>query len=292
MVQAWGNGGIVLASVAAFATTLVLGSQEVSSWGWRIPFWFGGALALGVFWLRRNLPETLATAERSAGTRIVWRNMGRHRWALVATILMIGGTQVVTYCWLAGLPAAAKAIFGQSGTVVFGMTTLLSVLVLIFCPVIGVIADRFGLGPTFVWSRLISIPFLFLMMLYARPSESTFALVMLVGAVLLPFALSFIDAVVAAMMPTGVRVTGVGLGFSLGVSLFGGTAPYIMVWLSSKGIFWAFPTYAGTLLLISVLFYFVALKKTGMYIDGYLKGALRPRSSEAGGGVPSLEMKP
>jgi MHS family alpha-ketoglutarate permease-like MFS transporter len=282
LMQVAANGGILIASLVVFVTTLLVGNDGMASWGWRIPFWIGGVLGLGVFWLRRNLPETLPKSE-TRSTFTVWQDVGRHRLALAATIFMVGGTQVIAYCWLSGIPTAAKAVFGQSGGVVFGMTTLLSALVLVLCPVVGRVADYFGLGRSFVWSRLATIPLIFTIMLYTRPSVSTFVVVMLVGASVMPVALAFVNAVVAALMPMGSRVTGVGLGFALGVSLFGGTAPYLFVWLSSKGMFWAFPTYVGGLLLASVLLYLAALRTTGMYLDEYARD--RPETFEQSVGL-------
>ena len=270
LMQVASNAGILLASLAVFLTTLRLGNGEMASWGWRIPFWSGGVLGLGVFWLRRHLPETLPQSEtfNRRGAGAVWQDVGSHRLALLATIFMIGGTQVITYCWLSGLPTAAKAVFGQSGSIVFGMTTLLSAFVLVLCPIVGRVADHFGLGRAFVWSRLISIPLIFTIMLYTRPSVSSFVAVMLIGIILLPVALAFVNALVASLMPMGARVTGVGIGFALGVSLFGGTAPYLFVLLSSKGLFWAFPAYVAALLLASVLLYIAAVKATGIYVAG------------------------
>jgi MFS transporter, MHS family, alpha-ketoglutarate permease len=290
LMQVASNFGILLASSASFATTLALGNHGMSSWGWRIPFWFGGILGLGVFWLRRNLPETLPKNEFSSRrTLVVWQGVGHHALALAATVFMIGGTLVLTYSWLSGLPTAAKAVFGQSGNIVFGMTTLLSALVLVLCPVVGWLADHFGLGRAFVWTRLVSIPLLFVTMLYDQRSVTAFVIVMLVGAILLPLALAFVNALVASLMPMGARVTGVGLGFALGVSLFGGTAPYLFVWLSAKGIFWAFPAYVGAVLLASVLLYLAAVRKTGTYLDVNARERPAARDQSATLSLSSLE---
>jgi MFS transporter, MHS family, alpha-ketoglutarate permease len=293
LMQVASNFGILLASFASFAATLLLGSAGMSNWGWRIPFWVGGILGLGVFWLRRNLPETLPKSDRLSGRRtlVVWQGVGHHALALAATVFMIGGTLVLTYSWLSGLPTAAKAVFGQGGNIVFGMTTLLSALVLVLCPVVGRVADHFGLGRTFVWTRLLSIPLLFTTMLYDQRSVAAFVIVMLVGAILLPLALAFVNALVASLMPMGARVTGVGLGFALGVSLFGGTAPYLFVWLSAKGIFWAFPAYVGAVLLIGVLLYLAAVRTTGTYLDVNARERPEARDQSAALSLSSAEAR-
>jgi MHS family alpha-ketoglutarate permease-like MFS transporter len=276
MMQSATHFGIMLASLVAFVCSLLLGDDGMMSWGWRVPFWIGGFLGLAVFWLRRGLPETLHSEQRDTdrSTRDVWQEVGRHRLALLAIVFIVAGTQVINYGWFSGIPSAARAVFGQSAVVIFGMTTLLSGIVLVLCPVAGHIADHFGIGRTFVWARLASIPLCAVILLYSYPTVGTFALVMLIGAVLLPFALSLFNAIAASLVPMGSRVTAVGLGYSIGVALFGGTASYVVVWLVSKGFLWVFPVYMGLLLLLGVILYLVTIRTTGLYVGSYANASL------------------
>src|SRR6202030_530023 len=50
----------ILGALAAFSVTAVLSTREVQSWGWRIPFIFGLAIAPVGLYLRRTLDETEA----------------------------------------------------------------------------------------------------------------------------------------------------------------------------------------------------------------------------------------
>lgn len=258
--------GILLASLTAFICTLALGDTGMESWGWRIPFFVGGLLGLGVLWLRRSLPETVEreSAEHRS-TRDVLRAVRANPLALLAIIFVVGGTQVINYGWTSGLPSTARAVFGESGTVIFGVTSLLSVAVMLMAPVAGKVADHFGMGRTFVWTRLLSIPFAFVLLMYANPGAVAFALAMAGGAVILPFALSFFNAISASLVPAGHRVTAVGLGYSLGVAVFGGTASYLLVWLGSHDLDWAFPIYIGVLLILGVVTYRASVKRTGIH---------------------------
>ena len=43
---------------------LVMSQDQVQAWGWRIPFFVGGALALSVFWIRRGMDETPSFTRR------------------------------------------------------------------------------------------------------------------------------------------------------------------------------------------------------------------------------------
>src|SRR6202048_1486300 len=48
----------ILGALAAFSVTAVLSKSEVQSWGWRLPFIFGLAIAPVGLYLRRTLDET------------------------------------------------------------------------------------------------------------------------------------------------------------------------------------------------------------------------------------------
>src|SRR6202040_1152891 len=66
------GGAHQLGAVAAFSVTTVLSTQEVQSWGWRLPFIFGLAIAPVGLYLRRTLDETeafQAEAERRSADK-------------------------------------------------------------------------------------------------------------------------------------------------------------------------------------------------------------------------------
>ena len=58
----WANTGsmvgMLLGAGAAAATTGLLSADDVNSWGWRIPFLFGGVIGGIAIFLRRNLPHS------------------------------------------------------------------------------------------------------------------------------------------------------------------------------------------------------------------------------------------
>src|SRR3984893_11078002 len=60
----------ILGALAAFSVTAVLSKSEVQSWGWRLPFIFGLAIAPVGLYLRRTLDETEAFRAEAALRRI------------------------------------------------------------------------------------------------------------------------------------------------------------------------------------------------------------------------------
>lgn len=281
LLQLCSNVGVLLASLIAFFSALFLGDTGMENGGWRIPFIAGGIIGFGVLWLRRNLPETVdveKTQHRSS--REVLRAVRANPLAVLAVILVVGGTQVLNYGWNSGVPSTARAVFGESGTLIFGLTSLLTVVLMIMTPVVGKLADHFGMGRTFVWTRLLSIPCAFVLLLYANPGVAAFVMAMAGGAVILPFALSFFNAISASLVPAGHRVTAIGIGYSLGVACFGGTASYLLVWLNSKNLYWVFPVYIALILLLGVLLYKATVKRTGIH-DAVYSTAEPHRYSQA-----------
>ncbi|WP_433174677.1 MFS transporter [Actinoallomurus sp. CA-150999] len=252
--------GILGASVVNFVTSAVVGDAAMADWGWRVPFVVGAVAGIGVLWLRRGLPET-THAEPGTGTRDLWAQVGRNKLALLAIVFVVAGAQTFNYAWNVGLPGLARSVYHESPTAIFGVTSLLGVVCSILFMVFGRAADRFRISRTFVAAQLLAVPFVFLMLAYNRPGVVVFAVVMLLGGVSMAFTMALYNVVAATLMPASCRVTGVGLGYAVGVALFGGTAPYLLLWLRKIGAVWAFPAYAAVIFLVSVLLYRIAYRR-------------------------------
>jgi MHS family alpha-ketoglutarate permease-like MFS transporter len=88
---------LIAGQLLAMATLLILqatlSDAELAAWGWRIPFFLGGALALTVFWLRRGMAETPSFQARGAVRATTWGLMASHpRESLIVMGLTAGGT--------------------------------------------------------------------------------------------------------------------------------------------------------------------------------------------------------
>lgn len=262
--------GIVAASLVCFLTSEAVGPEVMGDWGWRIPFVIGALGGLFFLWLRRSLPETLHTAAdaadpRSAGkprrTGEVWAEVAHHKLALLTIVFVVAAAQAINYTWTTGLPNLARSAYAEDPSTVFAVTTLSGVVVGALYPLVGRLADRKRISRTFVVTRLAVVPLVFVVLAYQGKGMTTFALVMLVGAPVLAFTMGLYNTVSATLMPASCRVTGVGLGYAVGVAGFGGTAPYVLLWLQDAGAGWAFPVYVAVLCLLSVLLYMLAFRR-------------------------------
>lgn len=267
IISAFVNFGILLASLLNFGLGLWLGSAVMGDWGWRIPFWVGAAMGLVVLWLRRALPETLheGDAEYVGRTDRVWRGVFTRWRSLLAVVFIVGAAQALNYGWNVGLPNVARVGFGEDSTAVFGLTTVLALIMVVGSFYVGRWTDRWKLGRTFVIGRLLMIPSAFLLLLYTAPGLGTFATVLLLGAPVLLVNMTLYVVTSTSLFPKGVRAAGGGLGYGFAVAAFGGTASYLVLWLSTQGLSWLFPIYLAVLAAISVVLYIWARKREGVF---------------------------
>ncbi|WP_026196917.1 MFS transporter [Sciscionella marina] len=262
------NLGIVGASLVSFVTSAIVGSAAMQSWGWRVAMVFGAVLGIVIVYMRRQLPESLhAAAGRPPAerNRDIWRGIGRHWLALLAMVFIVGAVQAYNYAWNVGLPTLARSTYRENSTAVFAITTLLGLVLVGGSLITGALADRKKLSRTFTVTRLLAVPAVFLALLYSGPGLGGFTAVLLGGGLVLVLNMTLYNVVSTSLLPVPCRATGVGLGYGIGVALFGGTASYLLVWLGRYGSAWMFPAYTAALCLISVALYLAAVRRTGIY---------------------------
>jgi MFS transporter, MHS family, alpha-ketoglutarate permease len=269
------NFGNMLAPLTAFLAVSLLGPENMAEYGWRIPFLLGGLLGFIVLWLRRTLPETIdtnaAAARRAAGatsrseTREVWSGVRRYWLSILAVVFIVGALQAYNYTWLSGLPSIATGTYNEDPGGIFAVSTTLGIILTVGALVLSRVLDRWDLSRWFVVGRLLAIPTIFLVLLYTGNGVGAYATVALGGALVLVLNLTIFSTVANLMLPQKIRGTAVGLGYGLGVAIFGGTASYLFVYLQSIGLGGVFPIYVATLCAISVVLYIVAKRRNGVF---------------------------
>ncbi len=259
------NFGILLASLVSFVTSSLVGGDAMSEWGWRIPMLFGAAMSFFVVYLRRNLPETLSEEEKGDTVSSTWSGVRKHWVGLAAIIFVVGAAQAYNYAWNVGLPSLASGTYGENPTTVFAATTGLGVILLVGSIITGWVADRVKLSRAFLVTRVLAVPGVFLMLVYAGPGIGTFTAVLLLGGILLVANMTLYNVVSTSLMPKYCRATGTGLGYGIAVALFGGTASYLLVWLQQRDLLWVFPVYSAALSIISVVLYVIARRSSGIF---------------------------
>ena len=235
----WQSGSqqmaVIFAALLGLLLNHLLAPQQVTEWGWRIPFVVGCLIVPFLFWIRRMLEETTAFSQRKQhpSMRAIMRSVVSN-WALVlAGMLMVVTTTVMFYMITAFTPTFGKTVLLMGDKQSFLVTFCIGLSNLIWLPLMGALSDRVGRRP-------LLIIFTLLIMLTAWP-----VLHWLVGAPSFTHLLeaelwlSFLYAsyngamvvYLAEVMPAEVRASGFSLAYSLATALFGGFTPAISSYL-------------------------------------------------------------
>ncbi len=233
-------GGQLAAVLVLLALQKVLlTKEELMDWGWRIPFIIGALLAVVAAFMRRNLQETeyfeKSRADRPRESAL--RALMRHPREIALVVgLTIGGTAAF-YTYTTYMQKFLRLTVGLSDD----QTTLITAGSLIFAmilqPAYGALSDVIGrrwlLVGFGVAGTTCTIP---LLTSLQTASSALEAFLLLALAWIIVSGYTSINAVVKAeLFPTNVRATGVALPYALTVSIFGGTAESIALWLKSIG---------------------------------------------------------
>ncbi|WP_050043537.1 MFS transporter [Bradyrhizobium sp. LTSPM299] len=107
--------------------------------------------------------------------------------------------------------------------------------VLLFCPLIGALADRYGRRRIMLAGAagLAVVAYPAFSYLIAAPTPQRLVSTQIVVAVFMLIYTAPASAVLAELFPTRVRATGISLTYSLGVAIFGGFTPAIITALIS-----------------------------------------------------------
>ena len=230
-------GGHVLAQFTLLIALSVLDVEALSAWGWRIGFFIGGIAALVVLWIRRTMDESLSEShlkeiregkDRDAGSM---KSLFTTHWrSLLLVFLITAGGTVAFYTYSVNAPAIVKSTFGADRAMTATWINLLALIFLLLLqPVGGLVGDRVGRKPLLLFFGIGGVIYTYFLLTFLPQTTSplmAFAL-LAVGYVILTGYTSVNAIVKAEFFPADIRALGVGLGYALANSVFGGTAPLL-----------------------------------------------------------------
>ncbi|XKH55231.1 MFS transporter (plasmid) [Citricoccus nitrophenolicus] len=267
-------GGSVLAYGLGAVITTTFGDQAVLDWAWRVPFLIGAVAALGVLYLRRHMDESDVFEEDAAVSKTsadpgseavasmgsapvaaavpVW---GRWRTIRVAVrmILFTAGITAVHYTWSSYISTYAISSQGMDPSTAYWVSLVAQCIVLVSLPLFGMLSDRIGRRPQILFFAVASA--ILVMPLTAMVGDVWWTLLVpqTVALCLWALASSIFAAMQAENFPTHMRTRGIGFAYSMGVAVFGGTAPYLNQLFVGWGTEWVFHVYIMVLCLFTLI---------------------------------------
>ena len=254
LAVAGGLLGFSLGSLTAAVIGSLVGEAAMASWGWRVPFLLGAAVAVLGLWMRRGMPETLPSATdepevhnlAQLGSAIVGRLAQMlQQWRLVLLVMaLVSFANMIFYLAfvylvdLTGQHSGSSAGANSIATVVQTAGLLLAILG-------GYLADRFGMVPVNRWGNLVLIllaPLGLSIGLQGQLGSLLVAEVLLVVPVMLTMGAQGVLGVV--LVPPRQRCAVFSIAYSLAMALFAGTSPLVATWLHDIQLSWLIPLYA------------------------------------------------
>jgi MHS family proline/betaine transporter-like MFS transporter len=224
--------GTMLGSAVGGLLTRAMSAEALASWGWRVAFVSGIAVAVVGIIIRRGMFESPGKAAVASPLAVAFRE---HRWQMLR-VLGLNMASAATYYTLFVYAATwVSQTTKIERATALDITTVTILTFLVVLPIAAWVSDRFGRKLMLVIGMtaclLLAYPLLTLM--HAGVTVTTAAAQMTFGA-LLALQMSSIPAAMTEMFPHGVRVSAVSVGYGLAYALFGGTAPAVAVWLIGR----------------------------------------------------------
>ena len=266
-------GGQLLALLVLAMLQALLTNDELTAWGWRIPFLIGAVAAIVAMYLRRSLAETASEAamhSKEAGSLTgLWRH---HPRAILIVFAFTMGGSLYFYTFTTYMQKYLVNTAHMDARVVTFVMTVVLVIYMLLQPVFGALSDRIGRRNNMILftalGALAAPPIIFMLAGVSSPAAAL--LLVLAALTIASFYTSISGVVKAELFPTQVRALGVGLTYAIANAMFGGTAEYVALWLKSAGRESWFAWYVAGMVAIGLAAALI-MPDTRKY--GYLEGS-------------------
>ncbi|MEV0702895.1 MFS transporter [Saccharopolyspora sp. NPDC050389] len=253
--------GQLLGLVVLMVLQAVMTEEQLTAWGWRIPFVIGAIAALVVFYLRRRMHETSAYVEEESHDaqmrRGTLREVWKHRRAAVLVFALTLGGSVAFYTYTTYLTKYLANSVGLSKPDAARVMFIALCLFTVLLPLGGALSDKIGRRPVLIFfgvgTTLGTYP---IMTSMQRWTSFGVALALTMLALTIVAGYSSVNACVKAeLFPTGIRTVGVAIPYALAQAIFGGTAEYVALAFRDAGVENYFFFYVSACGLVSLLTY-------------------------------------
>ncbi|WP_313374143.1 MFS transporter [Chishuiella sp.] len=256
------GGQLIALGILLILQKLLLTDEQLSAWGWRIPFVIGAILSIIALYLRKNLHETDAF-EKNNDASDKKENNGTIKQLLKypkSILTVVGLTMGGTLAFNTYTTYMQKFLVNTVNLTKEEATFISFLSLLIFAclqPLFGLLSDKIGRRPLLlgfgILGTLCTVP---LLTGLANVTSMWGAFAYLMVALIIVSGYTSINAVVKAeLFPAEIRALGVGLPYALTVCIFGGSAEYLALLAKQHDVEYYFYWYITGCIAFSLIVY-------------------------------------
>jgi len=229
------QAAVMFAALLGVILNSTLSAEQMSAWGWRVPFVVGCAIIPFLFIIRSRMQESPAYLARVRHPRVsVLVAAVARNWAVVLRGAMLATmTTVGFYLITAYTPTYGSVVLHLSAATSLWVTLCVGLSNFVLLPIAGAVSDRVGRKPLLLAATLVTILTAYPAMLWLTSAPSFFRFITV------DLWISFLYATyngglivfLAEIMPPEVRTSGLSLSYSLATAVFGGFTPLVCTYL-------------------------------------------------------------
>ncbi|MGA7073568.1 MFS transporter [Bradyrhizobium sp.] len=221
----------LLASTFGVVLTVWMAPADLSSWGWRIPFLFGILVGPAGIYIRNQLED--ATAPPAAQTSPVREVLLHQKSRVLLGIGALAISTAVNYL-IVFMPTYVVKNFHLPPVTGYTATFVGGIMVTLLTPFAGMLSDRIGRTRHMIAANVLLLLSIFpvFLLITRDPTPAVIVFGVFWLSTLKSLYYGPLAALMSELLPAATRATGLGLGYNIGVTLFGGMGPATMTWLS------------------------------------------------------------
>ncbi len=222
------NSGLLLGTLINHLLNHILSVEQLSEFGWRVPFILGGLLCLVSYRIRKSLQESASFLRIHDKPKFplvyLFKNHFKELLVGIALTAILSGTVVVA---LVFMPTYLHSILKMDAKVVSNTMLIAMIINTVVIFITGIVAQKIHIRTilhSLILLGLILVPICYWLIQF--PAYVLLATTIL-GA-LEGMAAMLIPLYITLLYPAKIRLTGVALSYNIGFTLFGGLAPIVI----------------------------------------------------------------
>ncbi|WP_426977749.1 MFS transporter [Pseudarthrobacter sp. O4] len=259
--------GMLLAALFVTILTTVLSHDQMTGWGWRLPFIFGLLVGPAGYFIRKHVNEVPSSRDPEVDKVSPVRDVFLTQ---KVGILVAGGALVISTSLnfvMQYMPTFGIKQLGIGTSASFASLVLTGIILTFGTPIVGHLADKYGrmkiMIPAAAIIGLSVIP-LFIWLIAGR-SFLVLASVMVILGFLKAIYYGALPSVMSDIFPARSRATGLSFSYNTAVAVFGGFTPMVASFLiATTGSAMAPGYYLAVLSFVSIIALCSAVKFRGI----------------------------